>query len=212
MGSLVFIDLTRPLDDSLAVYRSGRYSDPAFRCAEWCTVSDQGFRVSRLELGTQTGTHIDAPAHFLAGGAPLDALPVDRLIGPYCLLDLPTRCDSQVARGLAAAYSSEPILFLRTKPGQPAQMTLNAARTLIALPAPVWVLSGSAVIGHAPEFELYRLLARADKYLVEDVDEMAAASAPRGGEIFALPLHLVGTSGAPCRVVVRAPAPTSDSP
>lgn len=210
MGSFDCIDLTRPLDDSLPVFRSENYSDPVFRCTEWCSVSDQGFRVSRLELGTQTGTHIDAPAHFLTDGAPLEALPVDQLMGPYFLIDLPHRCDGQTARELSAAYAKEPILFLRTHPGKTAFLTPDGMETLLALPTPVWVLSGCAAIDQAPEFELNRALARAGKYLIEDLDETAAATVPRGGEMFALPLRLTGTSGAPCRVVARAPSPALD--
>ncbi len=38
--------------------------------------------VNRLELGEHTGTHVDAPLHFLAEGATADALPLDALVGP----------------------------------------------------------------------------------------------------------------------------------
>ena len=38
--------------------------------------------VSKLELGAHTGTHMDAPRHFLADGAGLDELPLDAAIGP----------------------------------------------------------------------------------------------------------------------------------
>src|SRR6476659_5605634 len=38
--------------------------------------------VSRLSLGVHTGTHVDAPAHFLTGGAGVDGLALEALIGP----------------------------------------------------------------------------------------------------------------------------------
>src|SRR5262245_64283877 len=38
--------------------------------------------VSALEMGTHTGTHIDAPIHFIPGGAGVDAIPLRNLIGP----------------------------------------------------------------------------------------------------------------------------------
>src|SRR5687767_15738443 len=37
--------------------------------------------VSRLVMGTRTGTHVDAPRHFLDDGAGVDALPLDLLLG-----------------------------------------------------------------------------------------------------------------------------------
>jgi arylformamidase len=203
MDSLALIDLTKPLDDSLSIYRSGDYSDPPFRSSEWCSVTGQGFRVSRLELGTQTGTHIDAPAHFAAGGMPLESLPVDRLMGPYFLVDLPRRCDRKSAEDRLAAYSREPILFLRTKQGEACQLTRDGLEALIELPCELWILAGAAAIEDAPEYEFNRFLAKAGKFLVEDLDETAAATVPQQGELIALPLRLVGASGAPCRVVVR---------
>jgi arylformamidase len=38
--------------------------------------------VSKLELGTHTGTHMDAPLHFLKNGKGLDEMPLDVTIGP----------------------------------------------------------------------------------------------------------------------------------
>ena len=42
----------------------------------------------KLVLGTHTGTHIDAPRHFIPGGATVDQLPLGQLVGPASVLDL----------------------------------------------------------------------------------------------------------------------------
>src|SRR5678815_1145775 len=42
--------------------------------------------VSRIDLGSHTGTHVDAPLHFMDGGAGVDELPLDALIGPARLI------------------------------------------------------------------------------------------------------------------------------
>lgn len=42
----------------------------------------------KLILGTHTGTHIDAPRHFIPGGDTVDQIPLERLIGPASVLDL----------------------------------------------------------------------------------------------------------------------------
>lgn len=52
-------------------------------------LSDHGtatHRSSRLELGCHVGTHVDAPGHFLAGGAGVDELPPERFCGPAVVL------------------------------------------------------------------------------------------------------------------------------
>jgi arylformamidase len=46
------------------------------------------FALSRLSLGTHTGTHIDPPAHFVAGGDTVDAVPLDACIGPAFVVDV----------------------------------------------------------------------------------------------------------------------------
>lgn len=38
--------------------------------------------VSRVRMGTHTGTHVDAPRHFIEGAPSVDQLPLDQLIGP----------------------------------------------------------------------------------------------------------------------------------
>ncbi len=191
------------MDSSLEVYQEEGYSDPPFICSEWSTIKERGYRVERLELGTQTGTHIDAPAHFDPAGAALDSLSIERLIGEYYLVDLPEIVDEGGIAARIAGYTGDRILFLRPHHCRKSQMTIEALTALVALPPLVWVVAGQASIEGKPALEFHRALARAGKFLVEDIDAAAAARVPLRGEIFALPLALAGTSGAPCRVVVR---------
>jgi arylformamidase len=200
---MAVVDLTRLMDAGLAIYTEDGYSDPPFECAEWCSVASRGFRVSALRLGTQTGTHIDAPAHFDAGGATLDSLPVDRLIGRYFLVDLPEAAGAQAVAALCRSFTDERILFVRTPDAPPARLDAAGLDVLLGLPPRVWVVDGGIEIDGRPALEFHRLIAAAGVYLVEDLDRAAARTVRPDGEIAALPLALVGTSGAPCRVVVR---------
>jgi kynurenine formamidase len=197
------IDLTKPLNHETAIYRDRDYSDPAFRMDEWCTVETQGFRVSRLALGTQTGTHIDAPAHFLDGGDTLETLGVERLIGRYFHVSAQELADEAMCGAALGRYGSETIVFLASNA---AQVTLpqRAVSDLIALGCPVWAVACEIEIEQGPPFLFHRLLAKAGIYLIEDLELEAAGKVPRQGELIALPLRLEGVSGAPCRVVVRA--------
>jgi arylformamidase len=192
------IDLTKALDESLYIYSEETYSDPPLLIEPWCTVQSQGYKVSRVSLGTQCGTHIDAPSHFMEGGADLGALPVDALMGKYFLLDL-----DDVARTSKTEfdYQQEPILFLKSSGG--VEIPEDVFNSLLALPCRVWLIIYDISIFGRDIFYFNRKLAEADKYLIENVDEHAAMQVKSGGEIFALPLRLISTSGAPCRVVVR---------
>ena len=192
------IDLTKALDENLYIYSEGTYSDPPLKIEDWCSVQSQGYKVSRVSLGTQCGTHIDAPSHFLEGGAELGALPIEALMGKYFLLDL-----DDVARSgnTKFDYQDEPILFLKSNAG--IEISEEIFNSLLALPCRVWVIVYDVSISGRDVFHFNRALAKAGKYLVENVDERVAMRVKSGGEIFALPLRLVSTSGAPCRVVVR---------
>ena len=192
---MTWIDLTRPMDAHLPIYAEPGYADPPFAVHDWCAVEGQGYAVQRLDLGTQTGTHIDAPAHMVAGGATLEALSPGWLIGRYVTLRpgevLPDRGEAV-------------LLFLNASDGGEVSRPLFDAA--LALGFPVWVMAGSLrVRGEEPLF-LHRALARAGVFLVEDLDAEAARPLPDRGEMIAAPLRLIGTSGAPCRVLARSMA------
>ena len=48
-----------------------------------------GFTLSVYSLGAHSGTHIDAPMHFVLGGASIDRVPLEPLIGPARVIDIP---------------------------------------------------------------------------------------------------------------------------
>jgi len=201
----IIIDLTKPLDTSFIPYSHGSYSDPPFELSEWSTVRNDGFRVSRISLGSQCGTHIDAPAHFMEEGITLDALPPQRFMGRFFLVNLtPAPSLSEVLMSLAP-YRKEDILFLRTPENQKAVLPREAVRQMLALPPVLLTLSGSIVIEHCDPLEFHRMVARAAKFLVEDLDQNAAHRTAGHGEMFIFPLRIIGVSGSPCRVLVRMP-------
>jgi len=45
--------------------------------------------VSRLDIGCHTGTHVDAPFHFISGAATIESLPLDVLVGPTQVIQIP---------------------------------------------------------------------------------------------------------------------------
>lgn len=83
------VDLSHPLNDGTPVYPG----DPTVSLSPATTIDRDGVNVLRVEMGSQTGTHVDAPRHFLAGGAGIDQVDLATFIGPASVIDL---------RGLAA--------------------------------------------------------------------------------------------------------------
>ncbi|ELY70968.1 cyclase family protein [Natrinema versiforme] len=70
------VDLTQPIETGMQTYPG----DPAVVVRTHATHADDGARVSRLECGSHTGTHVDAPAHTEPDGRTLDSYPLERFV------------------------------------------------------------------------------------------------------------------------------------
>lgn len=60
---------------------------PKVRIAQVGTIDSVGRETRRVELGTHTGTQVDAPLHFIRGGDSIDTLPLEKLVGPVTMID-----------------------------------------------------------------------------------------------------------------------------
>ena len=83
------IDSTRIYDVSLPIVTGGLVypGNPAISITSQQSISQGGSsNVSRLDFGSHTGTHVDAPKHFFDNGAGVDSIPLEVLMGPARLL------------------------------------------------------------------------------------------------------------------------------
>ena len=78
------LDLTHPITEGMPVYPG--CIPPTIRQAN--TVEKAGYAEKFLSIYTHTGTHIDAPAHMLAGGKTLDQLGAGHFVGKACVVDV----------------------------------------------------------------------------------------------------------------------------
>jgi kynurenine formamidase len=100
--------LRRIYDVSLPVINEGLSfpGDPQIHISVHQSIArGDAANVSALAFGSHTGTHIDAPRHFLPGGGPVDAVPLERLIGPAVVLGVPEHAMSIGAAELRAPGS-----------------------------------------------------------------------------------------------------------
>ncbi|KAJ3748515.1 putative cyclase, partial [Lentinula detonsa] len=100
------IDLTHPLDPSKVTIYPG---DPQLICCPTATITQDGYSVHSLSIGTHTGTHIDAPSHFIVNGASIDQIPLGALIAcPAIIIDLTyKKAGSKIVWDDLAKYSSK---------------------------------------------------------------------------------------------------------
>lgn len=78
------VDLSHPVDDHTPVYPG----DPVPQLTPATTIAEHGYNVLHVRMGSQTGTHLDAPYHFLEDGARVDDLDLNLLCGSAVVVDL----------------------------------------------------------------------------------------------------------------------------
>jgi len=79
-------DVSVPISPRMAVYEG----DPGVEIQPWKALEKgDSSNVSFLHFGAHTGTHVDAPAHFIESARKIDALPIETLIGPARVVRVP---------------------------------------------------------------------------------------------------------------------------
>lgn len=169
---------------------------------------------SVLRCGVHTGTHVDAPVHFLADGADVTQLPLEVLIGPAVVAMLPD-VDAITAQDLQAlnlpAGTQRLLLRTRNSAGwQRGDRAFNPDFVALTADAAQWVVAqGIRLIGvdylSVQRFrdspETHTTLLGAEVVIVEGLN--LAQVEPGTYEFICLPLKLAGADGAPARAVLR---------
>jgi len=193
-------DITRPLGEDVPLYPGD--PKPSFR-----RMDRDDYTCTWLRLTTHTGTHLDAPLHYLAGGTPVDRIPLERLVGPVQVLGMEDGEDAITAGDLKGRISGKEGVLLRTRASGEGSfgrefphLTPDAARFLAeAGPAVVGIDSPSV---ESPESDgsVHRVLLGAGIPLLELLD---LSGIEEGGYFMvALPLRLEGLDGSPVRVIL----------
>lgn len=172
--------------------------------------------VSHLSLGAHTGTHVDAPVHFLQGGGGIEALALDALVGPATVVALEGVEGTIGGADLEQTAVPEGVerLLVKTRNSGWSAADTSFRKEFVALDpsAADWCVSrgvrlvgidylsiepfGSGRTGHP----VHRSLLAAGVVIVEGLD--LAAIEPGSYVVAALPLAVPGSDGAPARVVL----------
>ena len=171
-----------------------------------------GANVSSLAFGSHTGTHVDAPKHFFDDGPGVDALPLEVLMGPAVVVDMPASVmsvgEEELRRHELAGHRR---VLIKTR-----NSTFNRERefhrdyTYLAPDGASYLVSlGVSLVGvdylsieqfHSGHHRTHRTLLERGVIIVEGLDLSAPAAGPY--ELRVLPLRLVGLDGAPARAVL----------
>ncbi|MBA3690697.1 MAG: cyclase family protein [Actinobacteria bacterium] len=206
------IDISLPISPALLVWPG----NPGIEVLPQQRIADgDDANVSELRLGTHTGTHVDPPLHFVAGGAGIDRVPLDTLMGPAVVADargLPGELGAAELEGLGVPEGTERLL-LRTDNSDlwrrlPADFP--ADYTCLGVGGADWIVRrGIRLVGvdflsverrGAPGHPTHKALLANGVTIVEGLD--LGEVEPGGYELRVLPLRIVNGDGGPARAVL----------
>ncbi len=175
--------------------------------------------LSVYSMGAHSGTHIDAPMHFVAGGASIDSVPLDALIGVARVIDIPDSVQAITAEELARHdwRGAEWVLFC-TRSARGGWMSQRAFHRDFAYvapdAAPLLADAGVKLVGidyiSAEAFgakvpRTHQILLAKEIPVVEGLllDNVSAGEY----DLIVLAIKVAGHDGAPARALVRPHKP-----
>jgi arylformamidase len=170
--------------------------------------------VSRIDMGSHTGTHMDAPLHFVRGGKGLDEMPLDATIGRARVIEIhdPESVKPNELR-LHGISRGERILFKTQNSARAWQkdafvedfvyVSQEAARYLAGCKIQTVGIDYLSVGGFFRDgVETHQALLEAGVWIIEGLD--LSQVEPGEYELICLPLKIEGSDGAPARAILRA--------
>jgi len=174
--------------------------------------------VSRIDMGAHTATHVDAPVHFFPGGAGIETIPLDVLIGS-CLVVEANPLGNELRPEDLPATDQRRVLFKTRNSRRWAQGDRTFHEDFVAIGADlakVIVERGLLLVGvdylsvesfHAPSsYPVHHTLLGAGVVPVEGLN--LSGVEPGVYNLFCLPLKLLGSDGGPARVILMGPDPS----
>jgi arylformamidase len=193
------IDVSVPIRTGMVTYPD----DPEVRLERVSSIPDGAVaNLTRIDMGAHSGTHVDAPVHFIEGAPGAEQLPLDELLGPCVVVETGGLTEVDVA---AAPPGAARVLFKTPNselwasdefPDHFARLDGAAARLLLEREVR---LVGVDYLSVGDE-EAHHVLLEAGVVPIEGLDLRGVEP----GEYFLVcaPLKLVGSDGAPARVLL----------
>lgn len=150
--------------------------------------------VSRLTLGSHSGTHIDAPRHFLPDGKTVEEIDLHQFIGPCTVIEMSGVLDAPTLR---EAVRRE---FKRIILKGSITFTLEAAKVLTERGTRLIGVEGLSLGTPETAEEIHIELLKNDVVILESLDMTDIK--PGRYYLFTAPMAVGGCDGAPCRAVL----------
>ncbi|MGK7875018.1 MAG: cyclase family protein [Xenococcaceae cyanobacterium] len=223
------VDLTHTLHDNMTFWPGG-VPFKKTRLVDY----DQGYQLHKFEMGENTGTHVDAPSHFIQGNPTIDEIPLQELIVSAVVIDVQDKTannpDYQLSESDVIAWEDKhgkipagSLAILNTgwykrfdNPEQYINMDENqvmhfpgfgadSARLLLMRNVVgIGIDTLSIDNGSSEDFATHKIMLKGNKYLIENLANLDAL-APTGATVIIGVLPVKDGSQAQARILALLP-------
>jgi kynurenine formamidase len=208
------IDLTLTVSDKIPTFPGS----PQPNFIPWENIKEDGYNLEVLFLSSHTGTHMDAPHHFLEKGAKIHEISLKKLVSEAALIQCRknggqsiTKTDIQKFEknhGKIENFSSvifytgwqknlQKKYYFTKNPG----LSVSAAKYLTSKKISlVGIDSPSIDLGKDPKFSVHKIFAKKGVLIVENLANLNKIKSPTF-HLVVLPLKLKNATGSPVRAI-----------
>ncbi|MEM3671295.1 MAG: cyclase family protein [Thermoprotei archaeon] len=204
---MTLIDLSLLLEDGMPFYPG----DPEPSVEQFKTVERDGHALKKMTLGTHTGTHVDAPCHFIAGGKSVSDLDPLSFSGKAYVVDVSGKTPLDELTELPPTPSAE-VLLVHTgtnRNWKKGWNMSNVSRLSVSVAEEIRrrkyrvVGIDSPTVGHG---DVHRLLLGNGVLIVENLSSFALSQVVGKSVLFTcIPILVKEGDGAPARAVCEYP-------
>lgn len=203
-------DVSVPLRDGMAHWPG----DPECRIQRVNRMEDgAACNLTHITMSAHTGTHMDAPRHFIADGVTMEQMPFEAVIGRCRVFEFD--CEDQITAEDLKKIKFSPsqrVLFKTRNSTRSWAMTefdkdfisirADAAQYLVDQRVMTVGVDYLSIGGYEKDVvETHQIMLGAGMWVIEGLN--LAEIAPGFYDMISLPIKLEGADGAPCRVVLR---------
>lgn len=208
------LDLTLTISESIPSFPGS----PKPKFIRWSDIKNDGYNLELLFLSSHTGTHIDAPYHFVKNGLKINQISIDRLIGEAILINVPKTKNGSITKSDILSFENKngkipehSSIFFNTgwqknlkknfyfteNPG----LDKSSANYLVSKNANlVGIDSPSIDLGKDESFSVHHILSKNNILIVENLANLEKIPSKKFNFTI-LPLKLKDATGSPVRAV-----------
>lgn len=211
---MVTLDLTLIISNNLPMFPGS----PKPQFISWSTIKKDGYNLELLFLSSHSGTHMDAPYHFIKNGKKIHEIPVSRLTNNAILIKLRKKANQAISKNDIVQFEKKHKIipknaslvfatgwqknlksmhYFEKNPG----LSVSAAKYLASKKINlVGIDSPSIDLGNDKNFSVHHILSKNNVLIVENLTNLEKI--PKNHfKLVVLPLKLKDATGSPIRAI-----------